>query len=112
MTRGGTGNIRHWPTTRRARNVRAAGHCRLLVHERTYELDEPRVITAGERHDLPERLRAWAEARGNRYFALNVLAERDGLLAVDAGGPAMADAWPAEAVAPEADYGAEAAPGP
>jgi deazaflavin-dependent oxidoreductase (nitroreductase family) len=82
-----------------ARNVRAAGHCRLQVHERTYDLDEPRVITAAERHDLPERLRAWAEARGNRYLALHVLAERDGLLAVAAGAPTMADAGPAEAVA-------------
>ncbi len=85
----------HW-----TRNVLAAGHCRLQVHETTYELDEPFVVTAAGRHDLPERLRAWAEARGNRYLRLHVLASRDGRLDDAPVGGTAAEAAPGEIAAP------------
>jgi hypothetical protein len=63
-----------------ATNVRAAGHCRLQVRDTTYELDEPALVTARDRADLPVRLRSMAERRGNRYLRLHVLASRPGPL--------------------------------
>ena len=63
-----------------ARNVRAAGHCRIQVHGTTYELDEPAVITAAEHPDLPARFRPWLERRGNRYLRLHALSSAPGTL--------------------------------
>lgn len=64
-----------------ARNVRAAGHCRIQAQGATYELDEPAVITAAEHPDLPARFRPWLERRGNRYLRLHVLSTMPGTLA-------------------------------
>jgi deazaflavin-dependent oxidoreductase (nitroreductase family) len=55
------------------RNVQAAGHCRLQVHETTYDLDEPAVVEPDERPDLPKMLRRRLAARGYRYLRLHVL---------------------------------------
>jgi len=63
-----------------ARNVRAAGHCRLQVHDLVYELDEPATVTAAEHEALPERVRPWLVARGNRYLRMRVLSEAPGRL--------------------------------
>ena len=40
-----------------ARNVLAAGHCRLQLHDDVYELDEPLLLPAGEVESLPRVLR-------------------------------------------------------
>jgi hypothetical protein len=82
-----------------ASNVRSAGHCRLQLRGTTYELDEPAVLTARDRVDLPARLRTMAERRGNRYLRLHVLASRPGPLddAAAAGEPAAAASVPADA---------------
>ena len=56
------------------RNVQAAGHCRLQVHEATYDMDEPAIVGPDERPDLPEMLRRRLAARGYRYLRLHVLA--------------------------------------
>jgi hypothetical protein len=63
-----------------ARNVRAAGHCRLQVRGTVYELDEPAVITAAEHPDLPEAFRGWLIRRGNRYLRLHLLSAAPGSL--------------------------------
>lgn len=63
-----------------SRNVRAAGHCRIQHHGETYELDEPVVITAADRPDLPEPLRGWLVRRGSRYLRLHVLQALPGTL--------------------------------
>ncbi len=63
-----------------ARNVKAAGHCRLQVRGMVYELDEPAVITAAEHPDLPEAFRGWLIRRGNRYLRLHVLSATPGSL--------------------------------
>lgn len=81
-----------------SRNVRAAGHCRIQHHGMTYDLDEPAVITAAERPDLPRPLRDWLVRRGNRYLRLHVLAELAGTLDEQPQAPVM-DAGPAVPVA-------------
>ena len=55
------------------RNVRGAGHCRMTYEGLRYELDEPAIVTAADRPDLPPRLRAMAMRLGNRYLRLHVL---------------------------------------
>ena len=55
------------------RNVRDAGHCRMTYEGLRFDLDEPAIVTAAERPDLPPRLRAMAQRRGNRYLRLHVL---------------------------------------
>jgi hypothetical protein len=72
-----------------ARNVRAAGHCRLQLHDTIYELDEPATITAAEHPGVPERFRPWLVRRGNRYLRLKILSEVRGSL--DAPAAAGAD---------------------
>jgi deazaflavin-dependent oxidoreductase (nitroreductase family) len=66
--------------TQWARNVRAAGHCRLQRHGVVLELDEPAVVPAGEMLALP----AWyRRAFGNRlysYLRLHVLCQAPGCL--------------------------------
>jgi hypothetical protein len=56
-----------------ARNVRAAGHCRMQRHDHVLELDEPTVVGAGEHPGIPAWYRAVLERRGNRYLRLHVL---------------------------------------
>jgi len=77
-----------------ARNVRAAGHCRLQRHDQVLELDEPAVITAGEHPGIPAWYRAVPERRGSRYLRLHVLTTVPGRLD-DATAPT-----PVEAVGP------------
>lgn len=70
----------HW-----ARNVRAAGTCRLQLHETVYQLDEPTDITAAEHPAVPEALRPWIERRGDRYMRLHVVTVTPGRLGERAG---------------------------
>jgi deazaflavin-dependent oxidoreductase (nitroreductase family) len=53
-----------------ARNVMAAGQCRLTVHGRTFDLDEPRMVDAADAHDLPWVVRRTMAALGFRYLYL------------------------------------------
>jgi hypothetical protein len=74
-----------------ARNVRAAGHCRMQRHDHVLELDEPAVIAAGEHPGIPAWYRVVLERRGNRYLRLHVLRVSRGGLG-DAPVPAPAEA--------------------
>jgi hypothetical protein len=78
-----------------ARNVRAAGHCRMQRHDQVLALDEPAVIAAGDHPGIPGWYRAVLERRGNRYLRLHVLTTVPGRLD---GAPAPA---PARAASPE-----------
>lgn len=60
--------------------MRTAGHCRLQVHERVHELDEPAIVGPADRPGLPEFLRRRLEESGERYLRLPVLAVRPGTL--------------------------------
>jgi hypothetical protein len=58
-----------------ARNVLAAGHCRLVVGDRLYELDEPVLETPAEMPDLPRPVRALFGWLGFRYLRLRTFRE-------------------------------------
>ena len=63
-----------------ARNVLAAGHCRLAIHDTVYDLDEPVLVAPVDIRDLPAPVR-WAETKlGFRYLRLHRFAERAGTL--------------------------------
>jgi hypothetical protein len=64
-----------------AQNVLAAGHCRLQAHERVYDLDEPRVISARGNPTLPRWLRELDARRGRNYLALRRVADVAGTFA-------------------------------
>jgi deazaflavin-dependent oxidoreductase (nitroreductase family) len=53
-----------------ARNVLAAGRCRLLLGDQSLELDEPVLETPAEVPDLPRPVRALFEWLGFRYLRL------------------------------------------
>ena len=61
-----------------ARNVMAAGHCRLQLHDVIYELDEPAMIPAGGLHDLPSAVRGAMAAFGFEYLTLRTFSSRPG----------------------------------
>lgn len=68
------------PESEWARNVLAAGHCRMQLHDTVHELDEPVLLAAGE---LPEIAApaAWILDRlGFQYLLLRRFAERPGSL--------------------------------
>jgi deazaflavin-dependent oxidoreductase (nitroreductase family) len=70
------GEQSHW-----ARNVLAAGHCRLRWHDTIYELDEPRLIPASECTDLARPVRLFAVALGLRYMRLRLFGKQAGTFA-------------------------------
>src|SRR5512140_2100095 len=72
----------HW-----ARNVVAAGHCRLQVHETVYDLDEPTIIEAGEADHLPAPVRWLVAALGFQYLKLRTFAANPGSLVPEPVGP-------------------------
>jgi deazaflavin-dependent oxidoreductase (nitroreductase family) len=57
------------------RNVRAAGHCRLILGDRVVQLDEPVVESAADVPDLPRPVRALFEWLGFRYLRLHALSD-------------------------------------
>lgn len=63
-----------------ARNVLAAGHCRLQLHDRVYELGEPLMIPASEAGDLPRAARSVMAALGFEYLRLRTLSATVGHL--------------------------------
>jgi deazaflavin-dependent oxidoreductase (nitroreductase family) len=64
-----------------ARNVLAAGHCRLQLHDVVYDLDEPRLVAAGEIAELPAPVRGLCAALGFDYLLLHQFASTPGTLA-------------------------------
>ena len=73
------------PKSEWAKNVMAAGQCRMQLHGTVYELDEPVLLAAGE---LPEITApaAWILDRlGFQYLLLRRFAERPGSLVNGAG---------------------------
>jgi hypothetical protein len=81
-----------------ARNVIAAGHCRLLLHDQVFDLDEPAMVDAGQAQDLPGPLGRVFAALGFRYLSLRTFASHPGCLETAEGDALDADASNAEAV--------------
>ena len=63
-----------------ARNVIAAGHCRLRLHEQVYELADPRLVPASEVTDLPRVIRAVMGALGFEYLTMRTVSVESGAL--------------------------------
>jgi hypothetical protein len=74
-----------------ARNVQAAGHCRLQLHDVVYDLDEPRMILASDVDALPWAVRRLMGALGFQYLSLRTFAATPGTLE-----PVEADTVPPE----------------
>lgn len=55
-----------------ARNVMAAGHCRLRLHGSVYDVDGPIMLPAREVLGLPRPVRTFIDALGVRYLELHV----------------------------------------
>lgn len=66
------GEKSHW-----ARNVLAAGHCRLVIGDRVLDLDEPVLERPDQVPGLPVPARALFEWLGFRYLRLHTFAESD-----------------------------------
>ena len=81
-----------------ARNVIAAGHCRLLLHDQVFDLDEPAMVDAGEAHDLAWPLRRVLWALGFQYLNLRTFASHPGCLEMADGDVLEAEASNAEVV--------------
>jgi len=75
-----------------ARNVIAAGHCRLQLHDQVFDLDEPAMVDAGEAKDLPWPLRRVLAALGFQYLNLRTFAPQPRSLEM-----AQQDAWEPDA---------------
>ena len=58
------------PHSEWARNVLAAGHCRIQLHDVVYDLDEPTMIAARDADDLPSAVRGLMAALGFEYLKL------------------------------------------
>ena len=63
----------HW-----ARNVLAAGHCRIHLHGQVFDLDEPVMVAAAEAESLPWVIRRLMTALGFEYLYLRTFATRPG----------------------------------
>ena len=81
-----------------ARNVIAAGHCRLLLHDQVFDLDEPAMVDAGQAHDLPWPLRRVVAVLGFKYLNLRTFASHPGSLETAVGEAFDTDPSNAEAV--------------
>lgn len=93
-----------------ARNVLAAGHCRMQLHGIVYELDEPALLLPREMADLPAPARTLFGLLGFEYLRLRRFAEAPGTLEESV--PAAAGEAPAqgEQHAPAPEPAPEAAP--
>jgi deazaflavin-dependent oxidoreductase (nitroreductase family) len=67
--------------SRWARNVLAAGHCRLQVGDTVYELDEPALVPPSAIEGVPALARRVMDWLGFRYLVLHRLTEAPGTLA-------------------------------
>ncbi len=75
-----------------ARNVLAAGHCRLQLHDVVYDLDEPMMVPAGDVDDLPLAVRAVAAALDFQYLKLRTFDVNPGTLDLAGPGASLLDA--------------------
>jgi hypothetical protein len=57
-----------------ARNVLAAGHCRIHLRDVVFDLDEPVMVAAGDREDLPSAVRRAMSTLGFQYLYLRTFA--------------------------------------
>jgi deazaflavin-dependent oxidoreductase (nitroreductase family) len=71
-----------------ARNVLAAGHCRLQLHDVVYDLDEPTMISACDADDLPSAVRGAMSGAGFKYLMLRTFESKPGTLEPMAAPPA------------------------
>jgi hypothetical protein len=81
-----------------ARNVLAAGRCRIGLHEQVYELARPRFVSPAELDDLPKPMQACMVALGFRYLVLETVAVAPGRLEANAGPAVPKEAIEAVAV--------------
>ncbi len=58
----------HW-----VRNIQAAGHCRIQLHETIVELDEPSIVPASDNPMVPPSMRKALDRAGRLYLRLHVL---------------------------------------
>lgn len=63
-----------------ARNVLAAGRCRIQLHDEVLELDEPALVPARTIGDLGAAARLVADGLGFLYLRLHLVERRPGLL--------------------------------
>ena len=63
-----------------ARNVIAAGHCRLQLHGQVYELAEPILVSPGRVSGLPRVIRRAMAAVGFEYLRLRTVGVEPGTL--------------------------------
>ena len=73
-----------------ARNVLAAGHCRLHLHGTVYDLDEPAMMPGAKATDLPRLVRRIMGALGVQYLRLHTFAVNGEGAGAD-GAPAATD---------------------
>jgi deazaflavin-dependent oxidoreductase (nitroreductase family) len=78
-----------------AKNVIAAGHCRLQAGGVVHELDEPRIVMPSEVEGLPRPATRVMDWLGFRYVVLRQFAEHAGTL--DGSEATLAEATPAPA---------------
>ena len=76
-----------------ARNVVAAGSCRIQLHGQVYELADPRLIPADEVTDLPRAVRAVMAALGFQYLSLRTVGA-GARHALGPAGPSPSVPWP------------------
>ena len=74
------------PESAWARNVLAAGQCRLQLHDRLFDLDEPRMVSPEELDGIPRVLRALEGALGFQYLVLHQFGASVEVLEPDAAG--------------------------
>ena len=73
-----------------AKNVLAAGHCRLQLHDTIHELDEPLMVHPADVRDLPRLVRALEGRLGFTYLRLHRLTQEPGAMVDEAVEPTMA----------------------
>jgi deazaflavin-dependent oxidoreductase (nitroreductase family) len=68
-----------------ARNVLAAGHCRMQLHDQVFDLDEPVMVDVQDVTNVPWPLRRVMATLGFRYLTLHTFAAQPGAAARLAG---------------------------
>ncbi len=91
-----------------ARNVLAAGHCRLQFRDTVYELDEPSLLPASLVDDVPLLSRWFSRGAGFMYLRLHTFGQHPGALEE----PVPAEAPAAAAVEAQIESPAEGEPVP
>jgi len=85
------------PHSEWARNVLAAGRCRIQLRETVYQLDEPALMPARKARDVPRPVRRVMDLPGFEYLDLRTVRATPGALA-----PAATEQFASEATRPPA----------